>query len=491
MGRRLPADGARVSGVGDARGGQSLIWLVTGAFLAAAIVGAILQALVLLAVLRPIEARETRARAELALAGVASAFAAAPSPPSGAELDSLLSRTRVQFGMRPALMVVRWSADSLTVWPSEFGRLAARLLSNPNDSHGDAPGEVLARHPLEHGGRVFGEILAVRRVPRGPRPGEPSASLLFLYIPIAVLLSAALGVLLVRLLARRLRALEALAARVAAGDFSARVADPRRDEIGRVAGQLDRMAERLAAARDELEVHEQQRRQLFANITHELATPLTSIRATAETMLDPGVSLSQEDRTRYVRGVLEESRRLDRLIRDLFELARLEAGATALELERLDWAALARNTLERFSPRYAAAGLSLVLGDAPTEAWVRADGARLEQVLDNLLVNALRYVPPGGHVALSLRRCGSDRDRWRLTVSDDGPGLPADELPRVFERFYRGAASRSTRDPRSDGGSGLGLAIVREIVERHGGEVRARSESPHGLAIDVELPMIP
>jgi signal transduction histidine kinase len=297
-------------------------------------------------------------------------------------------------------------------------------------------------------------------------------------------------VLLVRLLARRLSSLEALAARIAAGDLSARVADPRRDEIGRVAGQLDRMAERLAMARDELRLHDLQRRQLFADITHELATPLTSIRAAAETMLDPNVPLSTDERTRYVRGVLEESRRLDRLIRDLFELARLEAGATPLELERLDWAELSRNTLERFTPRYNAAGLALSLGDSPAEAWVLADGARLEQVLDNLLVNALRYVPTGGHVQLSLGRIEAARARWRLAVRDDGPGLPADELPRVFERFYRGSAAVTAPRPNGDAGSGLGLAIVREIVERHGGEVRARPAAPHGLAIEVELPAL-
>src|SRR5262249_30707017 len=152
--------------------------------------------------------------------------------------------------------------------------------------------------------------------------------------------------------------------------LSVRVADPRRDEIGRVAGQFDRMTERLARARGELERHEQQRRQLFADITHELATPLTSIRAAAETLLDPRVPLSDDERTRYVRGVLEESRRRDRLIRDLFELARLEAGAATLELERLDWAALSRNTIERLGPRYAAAGLSLRWRGGSGEAWV-------------------------------------------------------------------------------------------------------------------------
>jgi signal transduction histidine kinase len=472
--------------VSAGRGRQSLIWVVTGAFLAAAVIGAILQALVVIAVIRPIEAREARARAELAVAGVASAFTTAPTPPAGAELDSLLSRTRVQYGIRPALLVVRGAAGDLTTWPTQFDRVAARWLSDSTSDPGASRGEVLARHALERGGAALGEVVVVRRV---PRPGEPSAPLL-LYIPIAVLLSAALGVLLVRLLVRRLRALESLAARVAAGDFSARVADRRRDEIGRVAEQLDRMAERLALARAELERHEQQRRQLFADITHELATPLTSIRAAAETMLDPGVPLSSDERTRYVRGVLDESRRLDRLIRDLFELARLEAGATPLELERLDWAALSRNTLDRFAPRYRSAGLSLAMVESPAEAWVLADGARLEQVLDNLLVNALRYVPSGGNVEMSLRRVVAPRERWRLAVRDDGPGLPSEELPRVFERFYRGSAPAGSGRTSFNGGSGLGLAIVREIVERHGGEAHARASAPHGLAIEVELPAL-
>jgi two-component system sensor histidine kinase BaeS len=195
-----------------------------------------------------------------------------------------------------------------------------------------------------------------------------------------------------------------------------------------------------------------------------------------------------DERTRYVRGVLEESRRLDRLIRDLFELARLEAGATPLDRVRLDWAALCRNTIDRFAPRYAAASLHLDWSEAPGEAWVEADGLRLEQVLDNLLVNALRYVPAGGRVTVGLIPVAGPPARWRMTVSDDGPGIPTDELPHVFERFYRGAMVRGAQADHEAGGSGLGLAIVREIVERHGGSVHARAATPRGLAIDVELP---
>ena len=130
------------------------------------------------------------------------------------------------------------------------------------------------------------------------------------------------------------------------------------------------------------------------------------------------------------------------------------------------------------------AGLTVAWRGAPAEAWVDADGRRLEQVLDNLLVNALRYVPSGGTIELSI--VAAAPDRWRLTVTDDGPGLPAETLPYVFDRFYR--ADQRSASAVDDNGSGLGLAIVREIVERHGGSVRATERPPHGLTIAVELP---
>jgi len=281
-------------------------------------------------------------------------------------------------------------------------------------------------------------------------------------------------------------AMETLAARVAEGDLSVRIADRSGDEIGRLAERLDRMTERLADARARVEESDRQRRQLFADITHELATPLTSIRGYAETLLDPQVSVSGDERGRFVRGVLEEARRLDRLIRDLFDLARLEAGATQLLRERLDWVALCRNTAQRFATRFADAGLRMEWDQTVPEAWIEADGHRMEQVLENLLGNALRYVPTGGRVGLSLTSTNG-AGTFRLRVDDDGPGLSDEELSHVFERFYRAAGARGSAS-RDGGGSGLGLAIVREIVERHGGSVRAEASLPHGLAITIELP---
>jgi len=459
---------------------KSLFWTVAAILLLTAVVGTLLQALVVSAVLRPLEEREARARAELAVSGIATAITGWPGSMQGAEMDSLLAQHRAS--VRPAWILFR-AADG-TVVTSPPGRTL-----NARGDSGARAREVLARRTVSRGPDVLGEVQVLRR--RFPRGAfgifEPGASILL--VPVSILVSAFAGLVLVRLLMRRLRAMELLATRVAEGDLSVRIADPSGDEIGRLAAQLDRMTERLASARDQLNENERERRQLFADITHELATPLTSIRGYAETLLDPGVPVSTEERTHYVRGLLDESRRMDLLIRDLFELARLEAGASQLHKEPLDWGALCRNTLERFEPRFRKAGLTATWSGPEREAWIEADGRRMEQVLENLLVNAIRYVPREGRVDVALRMSGPGGSHT-LTIADDGPGVPPEELPLLFGRFYRGTARRAAEGGEA-GGSGLGLAIVREIVERHGGTTRAEARSPHGLALTIEIPAYP
>ena len=476
------------------RRGHSLYWTITGLFLLAVALGTLVQAIVADAVLRPLEAREARARAELVAAAVASDVAAAPANVLPAYLDSLLARHRTELG-RPSGIVFRApdstilaaSPERLRFLDHEPGPPAGRQdRPRPGQGHGARPRvELLGRHAVDRAGVAIGWIEISRPAqPTGVTAFASQTTLLFL--PIAGFASLLAGLVVMRLLVRRLRALESLAARVTAGDLDVRIADTSGDEIGRLAERLDRMAERLAEARDLLESNEQQRRRLFADITHELATPLTSIRGYAETLLDPSVRVSDDERRRYVAGVLEESRRLDRLIRDLFELARLEAGATALEREAIDWVALCRNTVQRFEPRFRTAGLRLDWRPCLPEAWIEADGHRMEEVLENLLSNAQRYVPAGGSVELAIEPADGEPGRYRLTMSDDGPGVAETELPHLFERFYRGQANPGGgRDGR---GSGLGLAIVREIVERHGGAVSVRTRSPHGLVITIDLP---
>ncbi len=478
--------------------GRSLFWTISGLFLLAVVLGTLLQALLAVAVLRPLEERDSRARAEVVVANIAAEIATAPLPPGAGELEALLARHRGNLGPHPPSIVYRATDGHTVSNPRNRQHIFERLLAGeslpaPPEGEGRGGGapprlDILARRPVLHGGERLGEVLVIR--PMRPREGRIPFELrtVLLFLPIALIASIVVGFLLVRILVRRLRAIEILAARVAEGDLTVRIGDPSGDEIGRLAGRLDRMTERLLDARTRIEENEQQRRQLFADITHELATPLTSIRGYAETLLDPGVAVSEEERARYVRGVLEESRRLDRLIRDLFELTRLEAGASALTLESLDWAALCRNTVERFEPRFRDAGLRLEWRGSPSPAWIEADGHRMEQVLENLLANALRYVPSGGTVELALAGVQGRDDRFRLTVSDDGPGLSPDDLSHAFERFYRAAGARGAGAARDGGGSGLGLAIVREIVERHGGAVSAETRAPHGLAIVIELP---
>ncbi|MEO1088005.1 MAG: HAMP domain-containing sensor histidine kinase, partial [Acidobacteriota bacterium] len=172
---------------------------------------------------------------------------------------------------------------------------------------------------------------------------------------------------------------------------------------------------------------EETRRQLLADVSHELATPLTAIRGSAETLLDATVSLADPERNHMLGDILAASNRMQVLIEDLFDLTRLEAGATDLHVERLDWSSLCGHLVARYEGRFRDLGLSLQYAGPADAAWVEADGRRLEQVLENLLANALRYVTAPGRVKVVLKtvtHAGGGR-RHRLRVVDDGPGFPA------------------------------------------------------------------
>jgi signal transduction histidine kinase len=475
---------------GEVRHGRSLFWPIAGLLLVTVVVGTAAQILIVDAVMRPLETREQRSRATLAAVQLGTALSALPAHPDPAMVDSMMQHQRDRAGGRLGFIFYRSADDSVYSNPPRRGFMLAPILNGQAviDTLREGPRrgpfrfEIMARRGVSHAEGGNGEVVIARPPTPGGLMGFFGSRSLLVALPIAALSALAIGLIMMRLLVRRLRGIETLAARVAEGDLSVRIADRSGDEIGRIAERLDRMTGRLNEARDQLAATERQRRQLFADITHELATPLTSIRGYAETLLDPHVIVTPEERARYERGILEESRRLDRLIRDLFELARLEAGATPLVREPLDWAALCANTAERFEPRFRAAGLTLAWRAEVSEAWIEADGHRIEEVLENLLANTLRYVPAKGTVLLSL---ASARDQYRLTIEDDGPGIAPAELSRVFERFFRGSAPRAAGD---DGGSGLGLAIVREIIERHGGAVWAEARVPHGLSITIELP---
>ncbi len=361
----------------------------------------------------------------------------------------------------------------------------------------DAP-EIAARVPVMVRGVPSGEVLAILPpiATLGWPEGMPRPSLLF--VPIAAVLSGAAAYFLFRSLSRRLRRLEEHAERVAAGDLESRVPGLGGDEVARLAESLNRMTDRLAEARREVTAAEEQRRRFLADAAHELSTPLTTIRGNTETLLDPEVPLAAEDRQASMRDILAEAQRMDLLVRDLLDLARLESGALEPAPEQVDLRGLARECVRRFGAAYREAGLALhgpgnggeasaePDSESPDRVLVRGVPRRLEQILENLLLNALRYVPRGGTVWVDVHRAGDTAHLW---VEDDGPGFSTEDLPRIFDRFYRADRARSAAGSSRVGGTGLGLAIVREIVRRQEGRVTAENRPEGGARVRVELPL--
>jgi signal transduction histidine kinase len=260
---------------------------------------------------------------------------------------------------------------------------------------------------------------------------------------------------------------------VAAGDLSARVPVPEEgpDAFSNLARSFNRMAEAL-------ERSDQQRRNLTADVAHELRNPLHIIQGNLEGVLD-GVYEPTED---HVVATLEETRLLARLVDDLRTLSLAEAGELPLRREAVDVAELLADVRTSFSGQAEAAGLDLrveIEGDPPT---MTGDGGRLEQVLSNLVANAVRHTPAGASIRLRAEGTG---EGVRIAVVDTGRGIPAEDLPYVFDRFWRGDRARSHA---GGAGSGLGLAIARQLVEAHGGRIGVESEVGEGTTFTIELP---
>lgn len=292
----------------------------------------------------------------------------------------------------------------------------------------------------------------------------------------AIALGTLLGVPVTRAALRPLARVTATSERIAAGDLGQRTDLPAgRDEIGRLATAFDRMVDRLE------EILRAQR-QFVADASHELRTPLTALGGLVEMLLlgaDRGDTATTQ---RALRTAHREVERLARLVGDLLTLSRLDAHPT-LDLSAVDLSALMAEVGEQ--TRLLAGDREITWqadGPLPTEA----DADRLKQVLLNLTANAVAFTPETGHIALRASRLG---DRARLTVTDDGAGIAPEDLPHLFERFYRGDKSRARR---ADGsaGSGLGLAIAQAIVEAHDGTIAVRSALGQGTTFTVELPIV-
>ena len=294
----------------------------------------------------------------------------------------------------------------------------------------------------------------------------------------ATLAAVVLSLLVSRRVVEPIRQMAAASRRVAEGHYDERVevrgstAPEDMDELDQLAVSFNQMAARLDRA-------EVLRRELIGDVSHELRTPLSAIQASIEGLLD-GVLLPDEPRLLQIH---QEAGRLQRLVADLQELSRVEAGAVEMNLGPHAVENLARNAAARLERQYADKGVRLEFELAPSLPMVSADEGRVGQVLMNLLGNALHYTPAGRTVRVRARRRAGEVE---IEVQDEGIGIAAEHLPHVFDRFYRVDRSRS----RPGGGSGIGLTIAKHLVEAQGGRIRAESPGPgRGSTFAFTLPV--
>jgi two-component system OmpR family sensor kinase len=280
---------------------------------------------------------------------------------------------------------------------------------------------------------------------------------------------------------RRLRGLEEAARDLGRGERSARAPEAGGDEISSVALSFNQMADDLDRRASELAASDRARRQLLADVSHELTTPLTAIRGYVETLAMPDLALDEAARMRYLGIVGDETMKLERIVGDLLELAKLEAGGITLRVQDVPITDLFARVASRHERLCQERQLTLTTTIEAGAETVRADPDRLEQVLQNLAANALRHSTTGGRIDLVA---SADDGTIIIDVRDTGSGIAPEHLPFIFDRFYKTEAARSDEAA----GSGLGLSIVKAIVRRHGGTVTATSNPGVETVFRVRLP---
>jgi signal transduction histidine kinase len=336
--------------------------------------------------------------------------------------------------------------------------------------------ELAASIPLNAGGKIVGYLYITGGMGINAGYGQQLLSRLNRGVVIAGFIAGGLGLLLALGLAytllRPVRELTVAAQKLAEGDLTQRVPIHGDDELATLGKTFNQMADSLQSA-------EESRRLMTADIAHELRTPLAVQRANLEALQDGVYPLTVEN----LSPVIEQNHMLAHLVEDLRTLALADAGQIVLERIPTDLTSLAMRIVEHFQPQATAqqARMNMLPPVAPLPL-IPLDPIRVEQMLTNLLSNALRYTPQGGQIDVAVT---ASPKVARLTVHDSGPGIPEEALPFIFERFYRVDKSRS----RTEGGSGLGLAIARNLARAHGGELTATNHASGGALFTLTLPM--
>jgi signal transduction histidine kinase len=272
--------------------------------------------------------------------------------------------------------------------------------------------------------------------------------------------------------------MKAAASGIKGGDYTAKTGVRQSDEIGELAAILDDMARQLGEASDANEATEKRRRDFMANISHELRTPITVIRGSLEALND-GVVTDAKMVDEYHKQMHAESLYLERLVTDLFDLARLQSTEFSIEAEDVDLKEIVRDAVRTMTPIAAKKGVQLPCPDANASLYVppvTGDYGRLKQMLVALLDNAIKFTPEGRNAAIGIIVTDG---RVRIIIQDEGSGISPGDLPHIFERFYRNPCAENRT------GTGLGLPIAKQIANRHGAEVSVTSEPGNGTKVEV------
>jgi signal transduction histidine kinase len=417
-----------------------------------------------------------------AAAAIAVALGEALSHDADQDITQLLRRGAAG-SPQPAFVVMRdgrTAGTSERPLSAEIRRQSEAVLAGvvPELSSGTRPTGPVVSAPIQVQGRLLGLVIL-------PPPERGAFTELgrLLSLPgtvMLVLAAVAAALVIFTPARRRLQALEVAAERLGGGDLTARAPDGGHDEIARVATAFNRMASELSARTEALRASDELRRQMVADVSHELKTPLTAMSGYLDTLSMEDVTVDPHTRAQYMATVRHETSRLQRIVADLLDVAKHENDVGTLKVRVFDVDRLFSLVVRRHEQDAEGSGVSLRTHVADGADQLVADPDRIEQAVDNLVGNALRHTPAGGTIEL---RATATPTGHRLSVIDSGRGIPPEHLPNIFRRFYKGDSARTS----GPSGSGLGLSIVHAIVTRHGGTVTVSSRPGH-TEFAIELP---
>jgi signal transduction histidine kinase len=344
-------------------------------------------------------------------------------------------------------------------------------------------GPPVVMAPVQVSGELRGMVVLPPAPPPSPIARDVGRMLSLPGTALLVLATAVAALFIFRPAKSRLEELEQATQRLGAGDLTARAPERGGDEIAHVALGFNRMAGELARRDEALRTSDRLRRQMLADVSHELKTPLTAMRGYVETLRMTDVPLDGVARKRCLDTLERETLRLDRIVKDLLDLARLENGVGSLDVRVFATSRVFEHVVDRHDQEAKARDIQLMSRVTPGADQMVGDPDRIEQVIENLVANALRHTPDGGTIEVGAEVV---EDSIRLSVVDSGEGIPLEHVPHIFDRFYKVDQARANGAT----GSGLGLSIARAIVERHTGTIGVTS-APGRTAFTIELPQDP